>query len=212
MQGDVRSSLSDCLDAIALAEKNQDYGLAWSFLNTTAIPLMSVGQMSKAVEMLEKYVSTAEAAIAAGPDTIYPGTGGRERNPSTWAKVVDSQYRLALYFMKDKATYKQGRQHYLEALNKEASLPNELLGEVTANKIICQAMLTNAVPSTSTQAAINAGFSKKERGTKSLLECYACGTVSCPKLLFCSRCKKVAYCSSECQRVHWKAGHKHDCK
>ena len=28
----------------------------------------------------------------------------------------------------------------------------------------------------------------------------------------CSRCRSVAYCSPECQRAHWKAGHKTECK
>lgn len=28
----------------------------------------------------------------------------------------------------------------------------------------------------------------------------------------CSACKAVYYCSVECQRVDWKAGHKNRCK
>lgn len=28
----------------------------------------------------------------------------------------------------------------------------------------------------------------------------------------CGRCKKVYYCSKECQRVHWKSGHRLECK
>ena len=27
----------------------------------------------------------------------------------------------------------------------------------------------------------------------------------------CKRCRMSLYCSSECQRVHWKAGHKEEC-
>eukprot|EP00808_Paulinella_micropora_P008110 g33649.t1 len=32
------------------------------------------------------------------------------------------------------------------------------------------------------------------------------------KYLVCSRCKVAAYCSSDCQRRHWKDGHKKQCK
>jgi hypothetical protein len=28
----------------------------------------------------------------------------------------------------------------------------------------------------------------------------------------CARCKKRAYCGRACQRKHWKAGHKDECK
>ena len=32
------------------------------------------------------------------------------------------------------------------------------------------------------------------------------------KLLNCSQCRSVRYCSRECQRAHWRAGHKAECK
>ncbi|PON73149.1 Ubiquitinyl hydrolase [Parasponia andersonii] len=41
------------------------------------------------------------------------------------------------------------------------------------------------------------------------LACVVCGN-SGPKK--CSRCKAVRYCSQKCQEVHWKSGHKKDCK
>ena len=28
----------------------------------------------------------------------------------------------------------------------------------------------------------------------------------------CGGCAQAAYCSAHCQRVHWKAGHKHECR
>jgi len=31
------------------------------------------------------------------------------------------------------------------------------------------------------------------------------------KVFRCASCKVVHYCSKECQRIHWKAGHKIDC-
>ena len=41
--------------------------------------------------------------------------------------------------------------------------------------------------------------------------CKACDT-SDARLSRCARCEAVFYCSVECQRAHWKAGHKHECK
>jgi len=32
------------------------------------------------------------------------------------------------------------------------------------------------------------------------------------RLLKCSRCKRVRYCGRECQRAHWRAGHKAECR
>ena len=39
--------------------------------------------------------------------------------------------------------------------------------------------------------------------------CYVCGTPSATR---CKQCKIATYCSRDCQKQHWKAGHKHDCK
>jgi hypothetical protein len=41
--------------------------------------------------------------------------------------------------------------------------------------------------------------------------CAQCGELF-PKLLRCTRCKAVSYCTKECQVAHWKAGHKKECK
>jgi hypothetical protein len=40
--------------------------------------------------------------------------------------------------------------------------------------------------------------------------CSKCHKPGMPKLLFCSRCHKVKYCSKDCQKADWKA-HKHAC-
>jgi len=40
--------------------------------------------------------------------------------------------------------------------------------------------------------------------------CGNCGRIA-KKLMKCSRCHKVAYCSKDCQVGHWKAGHKIMC-
>lgn len=41
--------------------------------------------------------------------------------------------------------------------------------------------------------------------------CSFCGEES-PDLLKCSRCKEMYYCSRDCQRGHWREGHREDCK
>jgi hypothetical protein len=45
--------------------------------------------------------------------------------------------------------------------------------------------------------------------TASGSNCAACGINSASKR--CSRCKSVRYCSSNCQRTHWKIAHKQQC-
>lgn len=40
----------------------------------------------------------------------------------------------------------------------------------------------------------------------------SCAVCSNPASKKCSRCKSVRYCSSDCQLVHWNAGHKRNCK
>ena len=48
--------------------------------------------------------------------------------------------------------------------------------------------------------------------------CTQCGALAADlaredrKLLKCSRCKRVRYCGRECQRAHWRAGHKAECQ
>jgi len=56
-----------------------------------------------------------------------------------------------------------------------------------------------------------------EQGKKVVSEktCSNChlpeGSRGAPKLSACARCGLVVYCSRECQRTHWKAGHKQHC-
>ena len=40
--------------------------------------------------------------------------------------------------------------------------------------------------------------------------CEACGQENATKC--CSRCREACYCSSACQKQHWKEGHKAECK
>eukprot|EP01063_Lacrimia_lanifica_P039637 TRINITY_DN8755_c0_g1_i1.p1 TRINITY_DN8755_c0_g1~~TRINITY_DN8755_c0_g1_i1.p1 ORF type:complete len:291 (+),score=110.81 TRINITY_DN8755_c0_g1_i1:50-922(+) len=47
----------------------------------------------------------------------------------------------------------------------------------------------------------------------SSMQCIGCGgAVLREKSLRCTQCKSVYYCGAECQKKHWKAGHKTRCK
>nr|XP_034299505.1 uncharacterized protein LOC117680964 [Crassostrea gigas] len=48
-------------------------------------------------------------------------------------------------------------------------------------------------------------------GIGAALECSYCNQRS-TDLLRCSRCKEVYYCSGDCQRGHWREGHREQCK
>jgi len=53
-----------------------------------------------------------------------------------------------------------------------------------------------------------------EEARVKLNKCHACDKVDPTGSEFkrCSRCKVALYCSADCQRNHWKDGHKEDCK
>jgi hypothetical protein len=74
-------------------------------------------------------------------------------------------------------------------------------------------------------ASIDSVISKNSHGKKELFcsflveiwkhMCANCGKQGGGKecvLKTCARCKAFSYCSKECQVMHWKAGHKVDCK
>ena len=42
--------------------------------------------------------------------------------------------------------------------------------------------------------------------------CWQCGTAFNPHLKKCGRCGKAYYCSKNCQKKHWKSGHKRNCQ
>jgi hypothetical protein len=45
------------------------------------------------------------------------------------------------------------------------------------------------------------------------IECSQCGTLIEPDLAgMCNGCMKAVYCDENCQRTHWKSGHKEECK
>ncbi|KAI3462118.1 hypothetical protein Pfo_018781 [Paulownia fortunei] len=41
---------------------------------------------------------------------------------------------------------------------------------------------------------------------------YYCAVCYCPTTTRCSQCKAVRYCSGKCQIIHWRQGHKDDCR
>lgn len=54
-----------------------------------------------------------------------------------------------------------------------------------------------------------------KREEKQQRVCAFCGAVAgqdAPKLKRCANCRLVLYCSPACQRKHWKAGHKAECR
>ncbi|KAH6823389.1 ubiquitin-specific protease 17 [Perilla frutescens var. hirtella] len=41
---------------------------------------------------------------------------------------------------------------------------------------------------------------------------YFCAVCYCPTTTRCSQCKSVRYCSGKCQIIHWRQGHKDECR
>ncbi|KAL2521768.1 ubiquitin carboxyl-terminal hydrolase 17-like [Forsythia ovata] len=41
---------------------------------------------------------------------------------------------------------------------------------------------------------------------------YYCAVCYCPTITRCSQCKAVRYCSGKCQIIHWRQGHKDECR
>ncbi|XP_050206045.1 ubiquitin carboxyl-terminal hydrolase 17 [Mercurialis annua] len=39
-----------------------------------------------------------------------------------------------------------------------------------------------------------------------------CAVCRCPTTTRCSQCKSVHYCSGKCQIIHWRSGHKYECR
>ncbi|KAI3685778.1 hypothetical protein L6452_35036 [Arctium lappa] len=68
----------------------------------------------------------------------------------------------------------------------------------------------NAIPSarvsvsTSTCASVPLGSPLKPQ--------YQCAVCFCPTTTRCAKCKAVRYCSGNCQIIHWRQGHKYECR
>ncbi|KAJ6735516.1 UBIQUITIN CARBOXYL-TERMINAL HYDROLASE 16 [Salix purpurea] len=41
---------------------------------------------------------------------------------------------------------------------------------------------------------------------------YQCAVCFCPTKTRCARCKAIRYCSGKCQIIHWRQGHKEECR
>ncbi|OUZ99787.1 Ubiquitin carboxyl-terminal hydrolases family 2 [Macleaya cordata] len=59
------------------------------------------------------------------------------------------------------------------------------------------------------RAEIEAAY---EYGTVSVVGQYQCALCYSPTTTRCSRCKAVRYCSGKCQIIHWRRGHKDECR
>ena len=53
-------------------------------------------------------------------------------------------------------------------------------------------------------------FSASSPPTATTTTCACCGAPNAPKL--CSQCRAASYCTASCQRKHWRAGHKKNCR
>ena len=206
-----QASADDCLLAIKLAEEKGDMGMVWTFYDAAAKAMLALGRDKECLVMREKYITIADAALAFVGVTskdYYSGTGGREKDPHKLAKIVACQYDLATYYFtkslekggttpEGRGLGTKGREHYIAAGIKEEKLPLEILDNIAHAKTMCQAALA-ALPlqSKKTRALINPN-------------CYICDTINAG--FNCSQCMKVAYCSKECQKKHWKNGHKLEC-
>ena len=54
-------------------------------------------------------------------------------------------------------------------------------------------------------------YLKKEKLVK-MKGVTTCGACEAPATLVCGGCGDISYCSKECQKSHWKSGHKSSCK
>ena len=70
-------------------------------------------------------------------------------------------------------------------------------------------MLANALAKAAREGRITRGWAKPPPES-----CTHCAVLPAQnkKLLTCGRCKQAKYCSAGCQKAHWAAGHKAECK
>uniref|UniRef100_A0A5B7AGH3 ubiquitinyl hydrolase 1 n=1 Tax=Davidia involucrata TaxID=16924 RepID=A0A5B7AGH3_DAVIN len=57
---------------------------------------------------------------------------------------------------------------------------------------------------------VSTGYSTA--GSTSWQSPYQCAVCFCPTTTRCARCKAVRYCSGKCQIIHWRQGHKEECR
>ena len=90
----------------------------------------------------------------------------------------------------------KAKEAYRRAEEQEKDLPPQVRARMGPTiKLSAQALIT------SSQESVRVGTSR---------ECHGCQQ---PKanLKLCTACRSVAYCSQECQKAAWKAGHKKEC-
>ncbi|KAA8538172.1 hypothetical protein F0562_027780 [Nyssa sinensis] len=62
------------------------------------------------------------------------------------------------------------------------------------------------------RAELEASTGYITEGLNSWQSPYQCAVCFCPTTTRCARCKAVRYCSGKCQIVHWRQGHKEECR
>ena len=90
---------------------------------TIVMSLVGLDRLDEAIEVATKLVSEVDAAIAAAeadPTFISPVTGRGELDPYLMAKVIDTQYSLAVWLFekahtwtKKKSLLSSARSHYM---------------------------------------------------------------------------------------------------
>jgi hypothetical protein len=88
---------------------------------------------------------------------------------------------------------------------------SQMLNSMTHSE--CQNFLgvLNSLRTKTDISKIDIMHSMTKRVTANLRGCSNCKKIGL-KLKCCGRCKLVHYCSAECQKIDWKAGHKKTCK
>ncbi|CAA2989381.1 ubiquitin carboxyl-terminal hydrolase 17 isoform X1 [Olea europaea subsp. europaea] len=55
-------------------------------------------------------------------------------------------------------------------------------------------------------------FPQVENSVQQVEKRYYCAVCYCPTTTRCSQCKAVRYCSGKCQIIHWRQGHRDECR
>ena len=131
---------------------------------------------------------------------LYTTTSESQLESLVWAAMpMHNETQSPVVFQ----SYGKGRVGYAGDVNAEAGTTKAILA-------MCGLTVTTTPP------VGTAGTSDPEAGG---LYCSGCGKQARSngegkgeEYKFCSRCKACCYCSVPCQRAHWDAGHKRDCK
>ena len=158
----------------------------WSYGNMIARCLMNLSPPRYA-EALEEFEEHGEGPGGDCLDGLVLERG----------HMVESLYfAVTCSHMLEGRVSSKAKEAYRRAEEQEKDLPPQVRTRMDPTiKLSAQALIT------SSQESVRVGTSR---------ECHGCQQ---PKanLKLCTACRSVAYCSQECQRAAWKAGHKKEC-